>query len=81
MKPFNVFIYLVAFLFPLIFFLVITNNLNERKPWLVFLLCIPLFAIAGLLTSTNKFGKARWQWIATSLLIGLAEALGLVILA
>lgn len=72
--PIALLYFFLALGLPLLIFLELGNNLNERKPWLPFLVCIPLCLLAGLLTTNNK------KWIVLAGLIGLAEALALVLL-
>jgi hypothetical protein len=64
----SVLIWAVALFAPLVFFLELAGNLNERMQWLPFVICIPLCIVAAKLTSGNK---SFWVWGG---IIGLAEA-------
>lgn len=61
-----------ALIFPILLFIVIGDNLNERQPVLPFVVCPVLFAGAAWLTSKN------WKWVAWGAVVGLAEAALLV---
>jgi hypothetical protein len=73
MKVFIKFLaFAVALFGPIIYFTAITDNTNETKPVLVFVVCIVLFAIAGFVSSTP--GPDRLKWIGWSVVVGVAEA-------
>lgn len=74
MKPISLLYYAVALFFPIILFTVILNNYNEGHPVPVFLLCIFLTAIAGLLSSAGFPSKNKLTWVLGSVALGLVEA-------
>jgi hypothetical protein len=61
-----------ALIFPVLLFIVIGDNLNERQPVLPFIVCPLLFAGAAWLTAKNL------KWVAWAFIAGLAEAALLV---
>ena len=71
----SIVIWAFAMFLPIIFFTVITDNWNESKPVLPFIVCPILFAGAAWLTAKN------WSWVAWGAVAGLAEAAALVFLA
>jgi cell division protein FtsW (lipid II flippase) len=72
MKPIFLLYYAVAAFLPLILFLEVFDNLNERQPLLVFVVTLPLWFVAGVLSSAP--GADRWKWVGWSLLFGVIEA-------
>lgn len=70
----SILIWIVALILPVVFFVEIADNLNERAPVLPFIVCPLLCAAAGWLTAKNLF------WVITGAAIGLAEAAALVFL-
>jgi len=78
MKPISILWYAIALFAPIIYFTVLTNNTNETQHALVYVVCLALFAVAGWLSSAGFVMKARYKWVFTSLLAGLAEALLLI---
>lgn len=68
----------VAMLAPIILFVGVLDNANERFPMLVYLLCVILFATAGYLSSCTDKPKTQKQWVAWSIVAGLFEATLLV---
>jgi hypothetical protein len=79
MKPTNIIVYAIAFFLPLVWFLELTGNSNERHPAQPFILCIVLFAGAGIIASKGFVFKARAKWFIASVLVGIVEALGLTL--
>lgn len=75
MKPIFILYYAIALFLPLVLFLEVWNNLNERSPFLVFVIVLPLWLGAALLSS--RPGGDRIKWIGWSLFIGVLEAVGL----
>lgn len=83
MKSINVLYYATAFFAPIIGFVWIGQNANERNPFLVWVVCILLFAGAGLLSLPGKLavkGKTggKIKWLACSIFVGILEAIGLI---
>ena len=64
-----------ALIFPVLLFIVIGENLNERQPVLPFIVCPLLFAGAAWLTAKNL------KWVALGAVVGLVEAALLVFAA
>lgn len=81
MKSTNVLFYVFAMFFPILFFVVLTGNSNERYPGAVWILCIMLMGCAGVFSSKGFPWKSRAKWIILSALGGAAEAAGLIYLA
>jgi predicted permease len=80
MKSSNVFGYIVAFFLPILLFTELLNNYNEKNGFVVYLTCIALFAVAGVLASKGFPTSGRLKWIGLSVAIGIAEAFGLTVL-
>lgn len=68
----SMFIWALALILPIIFFIGIGDNLNERQPVLPFIACPLLFAGAAWLTAKNL------KWVAWATVVGLVEAAALV---
>lgn len=66
-------IYVVALIAPVVLFA--TTLLHEKYPVLPFIVCIPLMAGAGYLTSRTEGDAVNWKWVAWSALFGLIVAL------
>ena len=78
MKPINFVYYAIALIFPVVLFVGILHNANERNPIAVYALCIALFGIAGWLSGPPN-GKGTWAlW---SIFVGAIEATILVFAA
>lgn len=70
----SLFIWALALILPIVFFIGIGDNLNERQPVLPFIACPLLCAGAAWLTAKNL------SWVAWGAFIGLVEAAALVFL-
>lgn len=80
MKATNIIGYIIAMFLPIIWFTVLTDNTNEKHPIQVYVMCIVLFAGAGLLASKGFDAKNRMKWIGLSIAIGVVEAIALTLL-
>lgn len=78
MKPISILYYAIALFLPLVLFLEVWDNLNEKRPLLVFVIVLPLWLGAAL--GSSEPGKDRIKWIGWSLFIGTLEAVGLAFL-
>lgn len=65
----KILVWAVAFFLPLILFLEVLDNINERKPYLVFLLILPIWAGAAMISS--KPGADRKKWLGWSMLLAV----------
>lgn len=86
MKPINILYYSVASFLPLYLILEPLNNINERNSLVVWLITIPLWCAAGMLSVPGKLvvdgqvgGKVKW--VGLSVLFGIAECLMLIWMA
>jgi uncharacterized membrane protein YjjB (DUF3815 family) len=74
MKATNIIGYIVALFLPIIYFTVLTNNSNEKHPVQVFVMCIGLCTLAGLLSSKGLNASSKLGWVLTSIAVGAIEA-------
>lgn len=77
MSPLFLIAYGIALFAPIILFVAILNNANERSPFAVFAVCIALFGIAGAITGP---AADKLKWVIWSAIVGVLEAVFLVFL-
>lgn len=82
MKPINLLYYGIALIAPILIFVVWGNNLNERQPILVYVVCWLLFVLAGNFSVPGDYTTpSKVKWILWSSFVGIVEATLLVFLA
>lgn len=75
MKSSSVIYYIIALILPVVLFVGLLENYNERQPIVVWVVTLILFAGAGYLSSKDRDKKSAMQWIGWSVFIGVVESL------
>lgn len=71
--------YAIAMFLPIIYFTALTDNTNETKPWLVFIVCPVLYGVAGwLAVPGDRKDTEKMKWVIWSVIVGIVEAAALV---